>query len=88
MQVIATKPGFYGGVRRREGDLFEVGAKEQASWFRSVDSQPDVDQARAEIKAAAAAEKKARGDGVAKAKAEAVAEAKAEAEAKAADDLV
>ena len=48
MKVIALQMGFYGGVRRREGSVFEVGADEKADWFRPVDGKPDVEKARAE----------------------------------------
>lgn len=90
MKVIATAFGFFGGARRREGAVFEVGAEDKADWFQPVDGKPDVAKARAEIKAKADAKTKAQGEGVAKAKADAVAKAKAEADkAKAdADDLV
>lgn len=91
MKVIATQFGFYGGVRRREGSTFDVKPGETAEWFTPVDGKPDVEKARAEIKAKADAKTKAQGDGVAKAKSDAVDKAKAEADAKAkadADDLV
>lgn len=88
MKVIALQVGFYGGVRRREGSVFEVGAKEKASWFRPVDGKPDVEKARAELKEKAKAEAKAQGEGGAKAKTEAVAKAEAEKAKADADDLV
>lgn len=92
MKVIALQMGFYGGVRRREGSVFEVGADEKADWFRPVDGKPDgkpdVEKARAELKEKAKAEAKARGEGGAKAKAEAVAKAEAEKAKADADDLV
>lgn len=88
MKVIATKMGFYGGVRRREGSVFEVGDKESSGWFHPVEGRPDVEKARAELKAKAEASAKARGEGGAKAKAEAVDKAKAEKAKADADDLV
>lgn len=88
MKVIALQMGFYGGARRREGSVFEVGADEKADWFRPVDGKPDVEKARAELKEKAKAEAKARGEGGAKAKAEAVAKAEAEKAKADADDLV
>ena len=83
MKVIATQAGFFGGVRRREGDVFVVGEDDAAGWFRSVESQPDIEAARAEIKDKAKATAKAQGEGVAKAKKDAVDKAKGEATAEA-----
>jgi len=88
MKVIATKMGFYGGARRREGSVFDVKDGEKAEWFRPVEGRPDVEKARAEIKAKAEASAKAQGEGGAKAKAEAVDKAKAEKAKADADDLV
>lgn len=37
MKVMANKTGFYGGVLRREGDVFEAGDAAKSSWFSPVD---------------------------------------------------
>ena len=65
MQVRALSTGFYGGSRRREGEVFNVKDGDSAKWFEPVEPVEPV-----EAKPAKAA----------KAKADKV-EAKAEAEA-------
>lgn len=36
IKVIALQVGFYDGQRRREGDVFEVDATDEAKWFTPV----------------------------------------------------
>ena len=38
MQVRAIKQGFYGGARRRVGDVFEAEDGAKASWFAPVEA--------------------------------------------------
>lgn len=38
MKVRAIKQGFYGGARRRVGDVFEAEAVAKASWFEPVEA--------------------------------------------------
>lgn len=38
MKVRAIKQGFYGGARRRVGDVFEAEDEAKASWFEPVDA--------------------------------------------------
>lgn len=62
MQVVAISPGFYGGKRKRTGDIFEMGENYikkgvLPSWVKAA---PGVAQAKAE----AAAAKKAEADKV------------------------
>ena len=40
MQVIATKPGYFGKLRAK-GDKFEVPEGEKASWFEPVEPVAD-----------------------------------------------
>lgn len=77
MQVRAISVGFYGGSRRREGEVFDVKDGDEAKWFEPTEPQ----ESKAEAKARQKAEAKAKADADAKAKAEADAKAKAEAEA-------
>ncbi len=39
MLVKAIASGFYGGVRRREGDVFEVKSTQKSKWFEPVDTK-------------------------------------------------
>lgn len=39
MKVRATAIGFYGGARRREGDVFEVKGNIKSSWFVPLEDQ-------------------------------------------------
>lgn len=43
MQVRALSTGFYGGARRREGEVFDAKDGDSAKWFEPVDQKP-VDQ--------------------------------------------
>lgn len=36
MKVKATSPGFFGGMRRRVGDVFEVSEGTKGAWFMEV----------------------------------------------------
>lgn len=38
MKVRAIKQGFYGGARRRVGDVFEAEDEAKASWFEPVEA--------------------------------------------------
>lgn len=38
MKVRAMKQGFYGGARRRVGDVFEAEDGAKASWFEPVEA--------------------------------------------------
>lgn len=40
MQVRALSTGFYGGSRRREGEVFDVKDGDEAKWFEPVDPKP------------------------------------------------
>lgn len=42
MRVKATKVGFYGGSRRRIGDVFEVEDGAKGSWFEPVQSASEA----------------------------------------------
>lgn len=53
MKVQATATGFYGGVRHREGAVFEVKDGAKAKWF-----EPVQDQSAAPAKAGKAKAKK------------------------------
>lgn len=51
MEVVALKPGFYDGARRRAGDKFEVADGAKASWFAPT-SAPAAQKAEKAAKAA------------------------------------
>lgn len=55
MQVVALKPGFYEGARRRTGDIFQMNVKgdKLPSWVKAA---PDPHKARQEAAAAKQAE--------------------------------
>lgn len=44
MLVIANATGFYGGKRRRAGDVFEVKDGAKSNWFSAVtkDTKPEI----------------------------------------------
>ena len=63
MQVRAISAGFYGGSRRREGEVFDVKDGDEAKWFEPVDPE---------------AAKAAKGKGKGKAKPAVAAETKVE----------
>ena len=90
MQVRALSTGFYGGSRRREGEVFDAKDGDSAKWFEPVDpveakpakaAKAEAEKAAAEAKAKAAAD--ARAKAAADARAKAAADAKAKAAAKA-----
>jgi hypothetical protein len=39
MLVKAKQPGFYGGARRRQGDVFEVAEGVKSKWFDPVEGK-------------------------------------------------
>lgn len=51
MRVIAKAMGFYGGIRRREGQVFEVPEGTKGSWFEPVGGQPAKAKPRKEVPA-------------------------------------
>lgn len=81
MQVRAISVGFYGGSRRREGEVFDVKDGDEAKWFEPTEPQESKAEAKAEAKARQKADAKAKADAEAKAKADADAKAKADAAA-------
>lgn len=38
MKVIALKEGFYDGIRRREGSVFDIGDAAPAKWMQPVEA--------------------------------------------------
>ena len=87
MEVRALSTGFYGGARRREGEVFNVKDGEKAKWFEPLEHQVDpkaAKAAKAEAEKAAKAAK-AEAEKAAKAEAEKADKVEAKAEAEAAD---
>jgi hypothetical protein len=68
MKVIANTLGFYGGSRRRPGDVFEVPDGTKGKWFTPADKAKPKGKAKPEDKSPetlselAHAEHKAQGD--------------------------
>lgn len=81
MQVVAMQPGFYGGARRRTGDVFEMDrpADKLPKWVKAA---PDPHQARREAAAAKQAEQNKQVAGAVAASGGKAAKAKADALAK------
>jgi hypothetical protein len=56
-EVRALETGFYDGMRRRAGEVFEVEDGVKAKWFVPVGSEADVKASKAKTKAPAAGPK-------------------------------
>ena len=60
MQVRALSTGFYGGSRRREGEVFDAKDGDSAKWFEPVEAKPakvakaKADKVEAKVEAEAA----------------------------------
>lgn len=77
MEVRALSTGFYGGSRRREGEVFDVKDGDEAKWFEPVDPEA----AAAKGKGKGKAKTKAKVEDKVEAKVETTAETKTETEA-------